>query len=103
MNRDNTKLEEQPIKPITLVYEELVDELTNIIKNSNHCCARPNARHPIAPIKIVVIKRGFLYPFVSENVPNTGPIMATNNVAIDAAYRQYAIYSTSDNPAFPAR
>lgn len=34
MNGDNTKLEEQPIKPITLVYEELVDELTNIINNS---------------------------------------------------------------------
>ena len=34
MNGDNTKLEEQPIKPITFVYEELVDELTNIINNS---------------------------------------------------------------------
>ena len=34
MNRDNTKLEEQPIKPITLVHEELVADLTNIINNS---------------------------------------------------------------------
>lgn len=34
MNRDNTKLEEQPIKPITLVHEEFVSDLTNIINNS---------------------------------------------------------------------
>lgn len=34
MNEKNTKFEEEPIKPITLVHEELVADLTNIINNS---------------------------------------------------------------------
>lgn len=34
MNGNNTKQEEQPIKPITLVHEELITDLTNIINNS---------------------------------------------------------------------
>lgn len=34
MNKDNIKLEEQPIKPITLVHEEFVADLTSIINNS---------------------------------------------------------------------
>lgn len=34
MNEKNTKFEEEPIKPITLVHEELVADLSNIINNS---------------------------------------------------------------------
>lgn len=34
MNEKNTKFEEEPIKPITLVHEDLVADLTNIINNS---------------------------------------------------------------------
>ena len=60
------------------------------IRNINQCEINPIIKQRIDPTSTEIKKIGFLNPLKSVIVPITGPRKATQSVAADAAYPQYA-------------
>ena len=60
------------------------------IRNINQCEINPIIKHRSDPTSTDAKKIGFLNPLKSVIVPMTGPRKATQSVAADAAYPQYA-------------